>query len=84
MKNYKKFWKSKFLKDIRDSFSNKQYESQLISEIFKVQDFMSDLGINKVGSFGHKFTEGAIFTAFLERRHFDVGDFIANFFDDCL
>jgi len=65
MKNYKKYWKSKFFKDIKDTFSIKSNESQLISEIFKIQDFMSDLGINKVGSFGHKFTEGAIFTTFL-------------------
>jgi hypothetical protein len=65
MKNYKKFWRSKFFKDIKNSFSSNAYESQLISDIFKVQDFLSDLGMNKVGSFGYKFTEGAIFTAFM-------------------
>ncbi len=74
MKNYKKFWRNKFFKDIKDSFSNKSNESQLISDIFKVQDFLSDLGMNKVGSFGYKFTEGALFTAFMERRHFDAAD----------
>lgn len=52
--------------------------------MFKVQDFLSDLGMNKVGSFGYKFTEGTIFTAFLERRYQNANDLVANFFDECL
>ena len=31
-------------------------EPQLINDMFKIQDFLSDLGMNKVGSFGYKFT----------------------------
>lgn len=31
-------------------------EPALMNNIFKVQDFLSDLGMTKVGSFGYKFT----------------------------
>jgi hypothetical protein len=31
-------------------------EPQLLNDIFKVQEFLSDLGMSKVGSFGYKFT----------------------------
>ncbi len=56
-------------------------EPQLINDMFKIQDFLSDLGMNKVGSFGYKFTEGTIFTAYLERRYQNNTDLVANFFD---
>ena len=49
--------------------------------MFKVSDFLSDMGMNKVGSFGYKFTEGTMFTAFLERRYHSVHDLVANYFD---
>ena len=31
-------------------------EPALMSTSFKVQDFLSDLGMTKIGSFGYKFT----------------------------
>jgi len=43
-------------------------EPALMTNIFKVQDFLSDLGMTKVGSFGYKLTESSIFTSFIERR----------------
>jgi hypothetical protein len=59
-------------------------EPQLLNDMFKVQDFLSDLGMNKIGSFGYKFTEGTIFSAYLERRSSNYSDPVANFLDDCL
>jgi len=56
MKNYKKYWKNKLFKDFKENFSMASNEPQLISDMFKVQDFLSDLAMNKVGSFGYKFT----------------------------
>ena len=55
MKNYKKFWikhKDKKVDESRNHLS----EPQLIINIFNVQEFLSDLGMTKVGSFGFKFT----------------------------
>ncbi len=59
-------------------------EPQLLNDIFKVQDFLSDLGMSKVGSFGYKFTEGTIFTSFIERKHQFSEDPELRFFDDSL
>lgn len=59
-------------------------EPQLLNDIFKVQDFLSDLGMSKVGSFGYKFTEGTIFTSFVERKHQFSEDPELRFFDDSL
>lgn len=59
-------------------------EPQLLNDIFRVQDFLSDLGMSKVGSFGYKFTEGTIFTSFIERRHQFAEDPELRFFDDSL
>ncbi len=56
MKNYKKYWKNKFFKDLKDTFSMQSTQPQLLNDMFKIQDFLSDLGMNKVGSFGYKFT----------------------------
>ena len=68
MKNYRKFWKTIKYKDMKENSSMMLTEPQLLNDIFKVQDFLSDLGMSKVGSFGYKFTEGTIFTAFIERH----------------
>jgi len=59
-------------------------EPQLLNDIFKVQDFLSDLGMSKVGSFGYKFTEGTIFTSFIERKHQFADDAEFKFFDESL
>jgi hypothetical protein len=40
--------------------------------------------MSKVGSFGYKFTEGTIFTSFIERKHQFVEDTELIFFDSCL
>lgn len=40
-------------------------EPQLLNDMFKLQDFLSDLGMTKVGSFGYKLTEATIFTSFI-------------------
>jgi hypothetical protein len=37
--------------------------------MYRLQDFLSDLGMTKVGSFGYKLTEGTLFTSFIERRY---------------
>jgi hypothetical protein len=52
--------------------------------MFKLQDFLSDLGMTKVGSFGYKLTEGTIFTSFIERRHQFQEDPELLFFDACI
>jgi hypothetical protein len=44
-------------------------EPQLLNEMFRLQDFLSDLGMTKVGSFGYKMTESMLFTSFIERRY---------------
>jgi|JI10StandDraft_1071094.scaffolds.fasta_scaffold2889207_1 hypothetical protein len=31
-------------------------EPAMMTNIFKLQDFLSDLGMTKIGSFGYKFT----------------------------
>lgn len=49
-----------------------------------MQDFLADLGMSKVGSFGYKFTEGTIFTSFIERRQQHPEDPELHFFDDSL
>jgi hypothetical protein len=71
-------------KDNKENSTLSLTEPQLLNDIFKVQDFLSDLGMSKVGSFGYKFTEGTIFTSFIERRHQFAEDFELRFFDDCL
>ena len=68
MKNYRKFWKSIKYKDMKENSSMTLTEPQLLNDVFRVQDFLADLGMSKVGSFGYKFTEGTIFTAFIERH----------------
>ena len=68
MKNYRKFWKSIKYKDMKENSSMMLTEPQLLNDVFRVQDFLADLGMSKVGSFGYKFTEGTIFTAFIERH----------------
>jgi hypothetical protein len=40
--------------------------------------------MSKVGSFGYKFTEGTIFTSYIERRHQYTEDTELIFFDSCL
>jgi hypothetical protein len=40
--------------------------------------------MSKVGSFGYKFTEGTIFTSFIERKHQYIEDKELIFFDSCL
>lgn len=55
-----------------------------MSNIFKVQDFLNDLGMTKIGSFGYKFTESSIFTSFIERRYQNQNDPELVFFDDCI
>lgn len=56
MKNYKKFLSKPRMssKDEESIFSLD--EPALMTNIFKVQDFLSDLGMTKVGTFGYKFT----------------------------
>jgi hypothetical protein len=66
MKNYKKFLsKPRIPKDQEDTSTINLNEPGLMAHIFKVQDFLSDLGMTKIGSFGYKFTESSIFTAFI-------------------
>ena len=45
MRNYKKFWINK-----------EPSKNESLRELFKVEDFLSDLGMTKLGSFGCKFT----------------------------
>jgi hypothetical protein len=52
--------------------------------MFKLQDFLSDLGMTKVGSFGYKLTEATIFTSFIERKHQFQDDPELLFFDDSI
>lgn len=59
-------------------------EPQLLNDIFKLQDFLSDLGMTKVGSFGYKLTEGTLFTSFIERRHQFPEEPELVFFDECI
>lgn len=55
-----------------------------MSNIFKVQDFLSDLGMTKIGSFGYKFTESSIFTSFIERKFQRLNESQISFFDECI
>lgn len=55
-----------------------------MTDIFKVQDFLADLGMTKIGSFGFKFTESSIFTAFIEKRQRDPNHPEIKFFDSCI
>lgn len=67
MKNYRKFF-SKPKVPASDKFDTTIASfdpSALMANIFKVQDFLSDLGMTKIGSFGYKFTESSIFTSFI-------------------
>lgn len=64
MKNYRKFinWKKTFN---ADSSSFEIEGVSTFTDFFKIQNFLNDLGMTKVGSFGYKFTESSIFTAFI-------------------
>lgn len=55
-----------------------------MTNIFKVQDFLSDLGMTKIGSFGYKFTESSIFTSFIERKYQNPNSPEALYFDECI
>jgi hypothetical protein len=69
MKNYKKFMnKPKIPKNHDENSMMQLEESSMMTSIFKVQDFLNDLGMTKIGSFGYKFTESSIFTSFIERK----------------
>ena len=55
MRNYRRFWVKP--KEKKLDLSNFDLEEpQLMNDIFKVQDFLLDLGMTKIGSFGFKFT----------------------------
>jgi hypothetical protein len=71
-------------KEGKENSSLSLTEPQLLNDLFKVQDFLSDLGMSKVGSFGYKFTEGTIFTSFVERKHQFAQNPELRFFDDSL
>ena len=83
MRNYRRFWiKPKNGK--LDSSITEMVSPQLITDIFKVEDFLSDLGMTKVGSFGFKFTESSIFTSFIEKRQRDPNAPEIVFCDNCI
>ena len=83
MRNYRRFWIKQ--KEKKLDLSNYDLEEpQLMNDLFKVQDFLSDLGMTKIGSFGFKFTESSIFTAFIEKRQRNPTDPEIKFFDNCL
>ena len=48
--------KSQKYKDNKENSSIGLTEPQLLNDIFRLQDFLSDLGMTKVGSFGYKMT----------------------------
>lgn len=82
MKNYNKFMtKPKKTKDHEESSLHFDGSSTLMNNIFKVQDFLSDLGMTKIGSFGYKFTESSIFTSFIERKYQNPSHPEVLFFD---
>ena len=58
MRNYKKFF-----------ITQQNEKNQTLSDLFKVEEFLSDLGMTKVGSFGCKFTESTIFASFIEKKN---------------
>ena len=58
MRNYKKFL-----------ITQQNEKNQTLSDLFKVEEFLSDLGMTKVGSFGCKFTESTIFASFIEKKN---------------
>jgi hypothetical protein len=71
-------------KDSKENSSIGLTEPQLLNDIFRLQDFLSDLGMTKVGSFGYKLTEGTLFTSFIERRHQFAEDPELSFFDESI
>ena len=73
MRNYKKFWISK-----------EHRKEENLHELFKVEEFLSDLGMTKVGSFGCKFTESTIFASFIEKRNRNPNSPEIKFFDACI
>lgn len=83
MRNYKRFWCKPKEKRGDSSFYDFG-DSQLINDIFKVREFLEDLGMTKVGSFGSKFTESSIFTAFIEKRQRSPFAPEIKFFDACI
>ena len=52
--------------------------------MFRVQEFLSELGMTKIGSFGYKFTESSIFISFIERKYNQPRNPEIAFFDECL
>ena len=71
-------------KDNKENSSIGLTEPQLLNEMFRLQDFLSDLGMTKVGSFGYKMTESMLFTSFIERRYQYSDDAELIFFDESL
>lgn len=49
-----------------------------------MQDFLSDLGMTKIGSFGYKFTESSVFMYFMEKKYSKTVNPEIAFFDECL
>lgn len=85
MRNYKRFWNKPKEKEKKgDSSYMDLGQPQLMTDIFKVQDFLADLGMTKIGSFGFKFTQSSIFTAFIEKRQRDPNHPEIKFFDSCI
>lgn len=76
--------KSQKYKDNKENSSIGLTEPQLLNDIFRLQDFLSDLGMTKVGSFGYKMTQSTLFTSFIERRHQYYDDPELTFFDESL
>lgn len=72
-------------KDYRDSsILGVDPAAKSIEELYNVQDFLSDLNMTKVGSFGYKFTETSIFSSFIENRVKDKDNQHYKFFEECL
>lgn len=84
MKNYRKFWKNQKYRDSKENSSIGLTEPQLTNDVFRLHDFLSDLGMTKVGSFGYKLTESALFNSFIERRYQFAEDPEFLFFDSCI
>lgn len=55
-----------------------------VDELYNTQDFLADLGMSKIGSFGYKFTETSIFSSFVETRAREPLNSHLIFFEQCL
>lgn len=55
-----------------------------LDELYNTQDFLNDIGMGKIGSFGYKFTETSIFSAFIETRAREHLNPHLIFFEQCL